>query len=624
METIFYSPGLTVGLALAVGMLVQVVARHMRMPSIVLLLLAGVLLGPELAGVVQPESLDGALLYLVGMAVAVILFEGGLNLSFQQLRGQALPLRRLVTVGITVAGIGGALASHWLMGWSWQLSVPFGALLVVTGPTVVQPVLRRIRVRRNLSTILEGEAVFADGIGAVLAIVALEIELSSGISQRATDLLGLPARLAFGTVVGVLGGLLIGTLLRSERAVPKGLENALSLAIVVAIFEVSDTFMTESGIVAAAAAGLVVGNTRTRVDAELKEFKEQLTMLLLGLIFVLLAALVELDHVLGLGWRGVATVAAMMLVVRPVSASLSLMGTALSWKERAFVAWMAPRGVVAAAVASLFAQRLAQQGVPGSAEFQALVFLVIATTVLVQGGLAGPVASLLGVREDKLSGYVIVGANPVGRALARALVEAGDEDVVMVDTSVAECRRARREGLQLVEGDARRESTLESVGLPGRRGLVALTPNPSLNLEIVELARDQFGVEQTAVALSRLYGGLEEAAVHERGAGILFGQPIDVELWTHAFRTGELDFSRWRFSGGEGDEAPGPGGGVWRERSKAELLPLLLVRDGVSEPVTDRQEFQPGDEVYFAWTYEAGAHAGEWLQARGWSPVAES
>jgi len=509
------------------------------------------------------------------------------------------------------------------MGWSWQLSVPFGALLVVTGPTVVQPVLRRISVRRHLGTILEGEAVFVDGIGAVLAVVALEIELSTGAAEAATDLLTLPGRFAVGISGGVAVGLLIGFLLRSERLVPEEAKNALTLAFVVALFEVSETVLGESGIVAAAVAGLVVGNMRTGVDEELKAFKEQLTVVLLGLLFVLLAATVQLSDVYGLGWRGVATVAAMMLVVRPLSVAASLMGTEVSLRERAFVAWLGPRGVVAAAVAALFAQRLAEQGIPGSLEFQALVFLVIAVTVVVQGGLAGQVASLLGVRQREREGYVIVGANPVGRALARILEQAG-EDVVLVDSSRSECRRAEDEGLTVVQGDVRDEATLDQAEVLRRKGMVSLTPNPSLNLEVVETAGRDFGIQHTAVALSRLYGGLEEAEVHETGAGILFGRPIDVEFWSHELRTGTVDVSLWRFGGVTGDRAPGPGGGDWRERSDRGFLPMALIRDGVVEPVSDRREFREGDEVYFVWPYAAGTEAGEWLGDRGWRPVYES
>lgn len=621
MEFSFQNPALTVALAVAAGMVAHVVARHLKVPSIVLLLLTGALLGPELAGVVRPETLGRALLDLVGMAVAVILFEGGLSLSIHRLRGEVRTLRRLITIGALVTAVGTALAARLLLDWPWELAIPFGALLVVTGPTVVQPVLRRVPVRQNLTTILEGEAVFIDGMGAILAVVALEFVLTTGAAEAAVDLLSFPGRLAVGIALGVAGGLLVGVLLRSEELVPEGLENVLVLAFVLALFQVSEAVMHETGIMAAAVAGLMVGNMETRVDEALKEFKEQLTVFLLALLFVLLAATVQLGDVVGLGWAGVGTVVVIMLV-RPLSVAISTMGGELELRERAFLAWLAPRGVVAAAVAALFAQRFAREGIPGGEEFQALVFLVIAVTVVVQGGLAGPVASYLGVRRERRSGYVIVGANPIGRTLAHALEQAA-QDVVLVDSSEEECAQAAREDLRVVHGSATEEGTLIEAGLPERQGLVTVTPSPSLNVRVVKLVRTRFGMEWTAVCLSRVYGGLEAAQVHEAGAGILFGRPVDVEFWSHEFRTGSIDVSRWRFLE-EGEEGSrGPGGEVWRERPDIDLLPLLLFRNERAEPVTDRLEFRPGDEVYFAWSYAAGAGAGRWLSDLGWKPVSE-
>ncbi len=622
MEAALENPVLTIALALAAGMIAHVAARHLQVPGIVLLLLTGVLLGPEVAGVVRPETMGRSLLDLVGMAVAIILFEGGLNLSVHRLRGEAVPLRRLITVGVLITAAAASGTAYLIMGWPWELVVPFGALLVVTGPTVVQPVLRRVPVQRNLATILEGEAVFIDAIGAILAVVALEFVLATGAVEAATDLLALPARFGIGVGLGVSGGLVVGFLLRTDGLVPEGLENVLALAFVLAFFEVSEAVMAETGIMTAAVAGLVVGNMETGVAQELKEFKEQLTVLMLGLIFVLLAATVRLEDVVGLGWRGVATVTVIMFLIRPLSVAISTVGTDLDMRERAFLAWLAPRGVVAAAVAALFAQSLGEVGVPGAPELQALVFLVIAVTVVVQGGLAGVVASALGVRRPESQGYAVVGANPIGRALAHALEQMGTEVVVM-DTSESECTRARREGLEVVEGSATDEECLLKADLPGRRGLVAVTPNPSVNLRVVKLAKSRFDLEQVAVGLSRLYGGLEEAQVHEAGAGLLCGEPLDMEFWSHEFREGSVDISRWRFLGGTGHGAPGPGGEAWRDRDGTELLPLVMIRDEQAAPVTDRIEFRAGDEVYFVWPYTGGGRAGRWLSAHGWEPVSE-
>ena len=622
MEAVGHSPVLTISLALAAGMIANVIARHLQVPSIVLFLFTGVILGPEVVGAIQPENLGRALFDLVGMAVAIVLFEGGLNLRLQQLRREATVLRRLITVGALVTAAGIALAARALMGWPWEMAVPFGALLVVTGPTVVQPVLRRVKIRHNLATILEGEAVFIDAIGAILAVVSLEFVLATGTSEAATGLLGLPGRFGVGLAFGVGGGLLIGWLIGSEELIPEGMENVLTLAFVLVLFEVSEVILPETGILTAAVAGLVVGNMETGVDEELKEFKEQLTELMLALLFVLLAATVRLQDVVGLGWGGVATVAAVMLFVRPLSVAVSTLGTELDLRDRAFLAWLAPRGVVAAAVASLFAQSLGEIGMTGGNEFQALVFLVIAVTVVIQGGLAGPVASLLGVRQDRREGFVLIGANPVGRTMAHALEQAGG-DVVLIDTSDSECRRARTEGLDVVHGSATDEACLLLADLPTKHGVLAVTPNSALNLRAVEVAQGQFGVEQSSVALSRLHGGLEETQVHEAGAGILFGKPVDLDFWNRKFRDGTVDISQWRFHGTPDERPPGPGGEAWRDPTQPEILPVVMVRDGTVDPVTDRREFLPDDLVYFAWPYEDGAEAGPWLSARGWEPLTE-
>lgn len=623
MEAALDNPALTVALALSAGMVANVVARHLKVPGIVLLLLTGVLLGPEVAGVVRPDTMGRALYYLVGMAVAVVLFEGGLNLTVHRLRSEAKPIRRLITVGALVTGVASAASAALLMQWPWEMVVPFGALLIVTGPTVVQPVLRRVPIRHHLATILEGEAVFVDAIGAIFAIVSLEFVLATGAAEAATDLLALPARFAVGLGLGVAGGLALGFMLRSDSLVPEGLENVLTLAFVLLLFEVSEGLMVETGILTAAIAGLVVGNMGTRVDRELKEFKEQLTVLMLALIFVLLAATVRFEDVVGLGWRGVATVAVITFLIRPLAVAVSTMGVDLEFRERAFLAWLAPRGVVAAAVAALFAQALADVGVPGAAEFQALVFVVIAVTVVVHGGLAGVVASGLGVLRGERRGYVIVGANPIGRTLAHALEQAGSE-VVLIDTNAPECERARREGLDVVEGSAMEVTNLVDADLRGRRGLVAVTPNPTLNGEAVQLAKSEFGVEESAVALSRLYGGQQEARVHEIGAGMLFGEPIDVESWNHELREGTVDVSRWRFDGTTSGTVAGPGGEAWRDRRGTELLPLVVIREGRVAPVTDRMEFRAEDEVYFVWPYADGGRAGRWLSERGWEPAPDT
>ncbi|MDX1384959.1 MAG: cation:proton antiporter, partial [Thermoanaerobaculia bacterium] len=317
------NPALTFSIALAAGIAAQSVALHLRIPGIVLLLAVGVLLGPDVANLVRPDALGHGLDEIVGLAVAVVLFEGGLNLRWRRLQAEASTIRRLITLGGGITAGGGAIAAVLFMGWDWRPAVLFGAIITVTGPTVITPLLRRVRVKRNLRTILEAEAVLIDPIGAVLAVVILEFVLATTTTSAAASLLGLPIRLGLGAALGAVGGLLLGLVLRSERIVPEGYENIFTLAMVLALFEASNAIVHESGIMAAAAAGLVVGNMRTRVQQELLEFKEQLTVLLVGLLFVLLAADVRVAEVVALGWPGALTVLTLMFIVRPADVAVS-------------------------------------------------------------------------------------------------------------------------------------------------------------------------------------------------------------------------------------------------------------------------------------------------------------
>jgi NhaP-type Na+/H+ or K+/H+ antiporter len=348
-------PGLILALALAAGVFAQSVARHLRVPGIVLLLASGAILGPDLLSWVEPRALGRGLFDVVDVAVAVVLFEGGLNLEISRLRRAQTPIRRLVTLGALITGVGGTLAVRLLLGWPWVPAFLFGSLVVVTGPTVVTPLLRDLRLRPRVATVLEAEGVLIDPIGAILAVLVLEIALAPGTEMIASGVGGLMLRLAFGASAGAVAGLLLAALLRVRRIVPQGFENIFTLASVLLLYQGCDGVVSTSGILAVTVAGVVVGNLRTRVDRDLREFKDQLTVLLVGLLFILLAADVRLADVRSLGWGGVGVVACLVFLVRPINVGLATLGSELSRRERLFIAWVAPRGIVAAAMASVTA-----------------------------------------------------------------------------------------------------------------------------------------------------------------------------------------------------------------------------------------------------------------------------
>jgi NhaP-type Na+/H+ or K+/H+ antiporter len=611
------NPSLTVAVALAAGVVAQVLARHLGIPGIVLLLASGVLLGPEFADLVRPDSLGTALEDLVSFAIAVILFEGGLNLDVRRLRREGQVIRRLVAVGAVVTAAGGTLAARLLMGWGWTQSLLFGVLVIVTGPTVVTPLVRRIGLGSGLRTILEAEGVFIDAVGALVAVVTLELVIGPG-GAVASGVASLGMRLAFGLGAGLLGGLVIALPLRLRVAVPEGLENVLTLALVVLLFQATNAVMPESGILAVIVAGVLAGNVQTRAQRALLEFKEQLTVMLVGLLFVLLAAGVRLSQVHDLGVPGLLTVGALMLVVRPATVAAATAGSGMPWRERVFLAWLAPRGIVAAAVASLFARSMGTAGLPGGEALQALVFLVIGGTVVVQGLGAGAVASLLGLRRRRLGGWAILGANALARAVAAALQEAGEE-ALLIDSDVDAVRAAEEAGLRVLFGAQLEPRTLRRSDPMTRRGYLALTPREGVNLLLAEQVREELKARRIAVALDRSRHELEPAHARERGATILFGAKRDLLRWIDRCQAGAAAPQRWVAA----DVPAGALQAVADSPLEGALLPLVVRSGREAAPLDDATALRVGDEVWWLVTTDRAAEAEAWLATQGWRPSAE-
>ncbi|MFQ5600097.1 MAG: cation:proton antiporter [Candidatus Krumholzibacteriia bacterium] len=614
----FTDPALYVALALAAGTIAQSLARHMRIPGIVVLLAAGVLLGPDVLGAIRPEALGQTLHALVGFAVAVILFEGGMNLNLGRLRRQARSIRQLVTLGALVTLAGGTLAAHFILGWSWTPAFLFGSLVIVTGPTVITPLLRRIKVRRQIATVLEAEGILVDAIGAIFAAVALQVAVSPSGEAMAFAVWDLAVRIGFGVLLGLAGGLAIAFLLRREKIVPEGLENVFTLALVFALFQVSNAIFAESGIVTVTMAGLAVGNVRTRALPELLEFKEQLTVMLIGMLFVLLAADVRIDEVRSLGRAGIWTVAALMFVVRPLNVLIGTFGSDLGPREKLFLCWLAPRGIVAAAGASLFAETLTREGVGIGHELRAMVFLVIAVTVLVQGLTGGLVARLLAVRRPSNSGYAILGANHLGRAFGRVLQDAGQE-VVLLESNADAFRGAQSEGFRVLFGSGLNESLLARAEVDARAGCLALTPNEAVNMLFARRTLEEFKVPQVWVTLRRGYESVGSEMVHEAGARVLFGEPRFVDLWTLRLERNIARVERWeRVRGESADEAEMQ---ELRDLHKA-LLPLAVRRGKKVHPMDEESSFKKQDQLYVVIFDEKREQGCDWLRAHGWEPAA--
>ncbi|MFW6039912.1 MAG: NAD-binding protein, partial [Gemmatimonadota bacterium] len=314
-------------------------------------------------------------------------------------------------------------------------------------------------------------------------------------------------------------------------------------------------------------------------------------------------------------------VAVLMFVLRPLGVALSTYGSTLTWQERGFIAWLGPRGIVAAAVASLFAERLPEQQGAAGTDLRALVFLVIATTVVVQGLSGGFIARLLGVRRARRSGYLIVGANAIGRALAHAL-QGGGEDVMLIDTNAVETRTAEREGLRVIFGNANDEGPLSRADVNDRFGYIAATPNPAVNVLLASRAHEMFRVPHSYAALQRGRTGAQPQQVHEAGAAVLFGRPVDLETWRHHLSQGMAVVRHWRYGGRRKASIPHVEADA-QTSSPGGYLPLAITRDGRTLPVDDGTRAKPGDVVTFLCHGEAASMRAR-VEPDGWEELPAS
>jgi NhaP-type Na+/H+ or K+/H+ antiporter len=617
-----HTAALTIAIALASGVITQALAFHVRVPGIVLLLGTGFLLGPELAGLVRPATLGSGLMTLVGFAVAVILFEGGMNLNLARLRREQRLIRRLVLWGGPMTALGGALAAFAFLQWDLRTSLLFGTLVMVTGPTVITPLLRRIRVSQSLATVLEAEGVIIDAFGALVAVITLEILLNPSGRSLAMGLAELPVRIGTGLLVGLAGGALTALLLRAERLVPERLGNVFALAMALVAFQTSNALISESGLVAAIAAGIVVGNVRTRVLRDLREFKEQLTMMFIGMLFVLLSASVRLEDLRALGWGGLLTVLALMVFVRPVVVWLCTHGSELGWREKAFLGWLAPRGIVAAAVSAMFAQSLESAGMPGGPVLRAMVFLVIVTTVVVQGLPAGLVVRLLGLRQRGDATFILVGANALGRLLARGLGTAS-AGTVLIDAAPDTCHVAEEAGFRVLYGSGLEERTLRRAGIDSARNLIAITKNEGVNVLCAHKAIDDFRIRRAYAGIDRRRIGISESALSEGGVRTLFGAPRDLRHWITLCERGAVvtEFVR-RASRGQAGDPRGEGSAA--DRIQPLFLPLVVSRSGRRFPVDERWSPRLRDELWVAIARDRREEALAWLAENGWKPTEPS
>lgn len=469
----------TLALSVAVGGILMVVAKFLKIPGIVLLLFGGVILGPEVLGLVQPATLGPALNVLVAVAVGLILFEGGLTLDISGYRSASKVIRNLLTIGVVVTWVGTSTAIWLIFPVEPAFAFLAGSLVIVTGPTVIQPILKRIRLKWNLHNILHWEGVLIDPIGVFLAVLAYEWVVGGGGEAAFLHLL---IRIFGGLLIGVAGGELIAWILK-KQIVADEMINVFTVAAALLIFGVTEAIIAEGGLLSVTVAGLICGSRQPPALKGIVEFKSSIIDLLIGFVFILLTARLQLQQFIDFGVLGFALVAVVILIVRPLVIFACTRGAELSVRELVFLSWVAPRGVVAASMASLFALTLADQGrFENPAFLESFVYSIIFTTVLLQGFTAGPLAKLLGLMEPEPDGWLIVGAHPIAREVARFLEKVREVPVALIDGNRGAVREAREQGLKAFYGDARETAAIEDrAEMRGVGKLLAFTDNEDLN-----------------------------------------------------------------------------------------------------------------------------------------------
>ena len=580
------NPALTLALAMCFGMLVQVISRHIKMPGIILLLGAGILLGPDMLGLIHPASLGKAMPMIVGFAVAVILFEGGMNLQLSRINREQLVIRQLITVGALITAVGGIISSKLIIGWDWRNSILFGVLIIVTGPTVITPLLKRLRFKRSVSTVLEAEGVLLDAIGAVLAVVVLEVALSPSGLSFIKGFFHIISRLLSGAIVGAAGGLGLAALLRFRRFIPETIENVFMLSVVFALFQISNTISAESGVVAVTIAGLVVGNIKTAVRRELRDFEEEMTVLLIGMLFILLAADVKISQLTGLGWRGISLVLVIMLILRPLTILAGTWGSELNLKQKTLLSWIAPRGIVAAAVASLFSMELEAHGFDGT-QLQAMVFLLIILTVLQAGLTGGITASLLGLRKKTGTGWVILGVNPISRAIAKILTD-HNEDVLCIDENPKECKQAEKDGIRVLYGNGLDSNMLYRAEVDSKAGIIGMTRNEEVNFLFSKQVKDITKLNNVLGVVKNDAEGVTTEMVLEMGGKVACGRAFDIEKWSMLLERDHAEIQIWKAEIINNQS-------LQINKKGSPFIPLVMVRDKTTLPVDNMTAIKSGD-----------------------------
>jgi len=518
---------ITIALILVAGILCQWLAWRVKLPAIIFLLFCGVLAGPVL-GWLDPDRLMGDLLFpFISLSVAVILFEGSLTLKLREIPGLERVIRNMITLGALITWLITATATALLLGFAWEIACLFGAIMVVTGPTVVMPMLRTVRPRESVANILQWEGILIDPIGAILAVLVYQFIVAGGAQGGVAA-----GALVFGKIVfigvglGMASGQIFGLLLR-KYWVPQFLHNVIALALVCGVFALSNLLEAESGLLTVTVMGVWLANMRGVDLDEIMDFKESLSLLLISALFILLAARMDLAAFLVLGWPALGVFLVIQFLARPLSVQASALGSGLSMAERHLLAWIAPRGIVAAAITAVFAMKLGALGYEDAPQLVPLTFMVIVGTVILQSTTARFIAGRLGVAEPEPRGFLIVGANSVAQAVGLALQENGYR-ALLADQNWSAVRDAKLKGLPAYWGNPVSEHAERNLNLLGVGHLLALSANVELNALAAQYYRLEFEPRRVFSVRNRPKkdGVPDEKTAFRYGGRVLFDDAV--------------------------------------------------------------------------------------------------
>ncbi len=489
------------------GIIAQWVAWRLKLPAILPLILIGLFVGP----ISTLLSEDGAkwiepiwngekglfpgegLYYFVSLAISIILFEGGLTLKRSEIKTVGPVITKLITLGSLVTFFGAGLAAYYIFDLSWQMSFLFSALIIVTGPTVITPILRNVPLKKDISTVLKWEGILIDPIGALVAVLAFEfISVGKGEAYTQTALIEFLKILLFGFTFGFTFAHALAIAIK-KRLIPHYLLNVASLSVVLLVYVMSDILAHESGLLAVVIMGMVLGNMDLPNLKELLYFKESLSVLLISILFILLAANINLsDLELIYNWKTAALFVVVAFVIRPIGVLLSTQGSSLKFNEKLFISWVGPRGIVAAGIASLFGSKLLLKGEPGAEYITPLVFMIVLGTVLLNATTARLFARMVGVFLTKSEGVLIIGASKVSRLIGNYL-KVNNRHVVLIDNNSMNVEKAKKLGLEAIAANIYVDTLADNIELNDMGYLMALTGNAEINKYAINKFGEQFG-----------------------------------------------------------------------------------------------------------------------------------